>query len=79
MDKYSDTFPWSYDKRKEISCEMVEHRILLITSSSPVRQEESQINLQLQQLMRAKLERFFKAGFIKQIETINWIFSMVLL
>ena len=56
-DEFSDTFAWSYDEVKGIPREMVEHRIPLVPGSKPVRQKEMRMNLRLQLIVKAKLER----------------------
>lgn len=68
VDEFNDIFAWSYDELKGISREMVEHRILLIPGTRPVRQKERRMNPQLQLLVKAELERLLKAEFIKPVE-----------
>lgn len=38
VDKFNDTFAWSYGEFRGIPYEMVKHRIPLIPSARPVRQ-----------------------------------------
>ena len=57
---------------------MVEHRIPLIPGSKPIRQKERRMNSRLQLLVRAKLERLLKAGFIRPVEITVWVSPMVL-
>ena len=78
IDKFSNTFVWSYDELKGIPREMVEHRIPLIPGAKPVRQKERRMNPQLQLLVRAELERLLQAGFIKPVEITDWVSPMVI-
>ena len=78
VDEFSDTFAWSYDELKGIPREVVKHRISLISCARPIRQKEREMNLQLQLLVRAELERLLKAVFIKPVEITDWVSSMVL-
>ena len=78
IDKFSDTFAWSFDELKGIPREMVEHRIPLIPGAKPVRQKKRRMNPQLQLLVRAELERLLQAGFIKPVEITNWVSPMVI-
>jgi hypothetical protein len=67
VDKFSDTFTWSYDELRGIPREMVEHRISLIPGARPIKQNDRRMNPQLQLLVKAELERLLKAGFIKPV------------
>ena len=78
MDDFSDTFASSYDEFREISREMVEHRILLIPGARPVRQKKRMMNPRIQLLVRAELEKLLKAEFIKPVVITDWVFPMML-
>ena len=78
VDKFSDTFVWSYDELMGIPKEIMEHRIHLIPSARPIRQNERRMKPQLQLLVRTELERLLKAGFIKPVEITDWVTPMVL-
>ena len=56
----------------------MEHRIPLIPGARPIRQNERRMNPQLQLLIRTKLERLLKVGFIKPVEITDWMSPMVL-
>ena len=77
-DEFSDTFAWSYEELKGISREMVEHRISLIQGAQPIRQKEKMMNLKLQLVVKAELERLLNAWFIKPVEITDWVSPMVL-
>jgi hypothetical protein len=78
IEEFSDIFAWSYKDLKCIPPDVVEHRIPLISGSRPIRQKERRMNPRLQLLVRAELERFLEAGFIRPVEIINWMSPMVL-
>ena len=78
IDEFSDTFVWSYDELKGIPREMVEHCIPLIPRAKSVRQKERRMNPQLHLLVKTKLERLLRAGFIKPVEITDWISLMVI-
>ena len=78
IDEFRDTFAWSYDKLKGVPREMVEHHIPLVPGSNLVRQKKRRMNPLLQLLVKAELERFLQAGFIKPIEIADWVSSMML-
>lgn len=78
VDEFSDTFTWSYNELKEIPHKMVGHGIPLIPDARPNRQNERMMNPQLRLLVKAKLEKLLKAGFIKPVEITDWISPMVL-
>ena len=78
IDKFSDTFAWSYDELKDTLREMVEHCIPLIPGAKPVRQKVRRMNPQLQILVRTELKRLLQAEVIKPVEITDWVSPMVI-
>lgn len=78
VDEFNNTFVWLYDEFGGIPREMVEHCIPFILCAKSIRQNERRMNPQLQLLVKAKLERLLKAGFIKPVEIMDWVAPLVL-
>ena len=76
--EFSDVFAWSYHDLKGIPPEMVEHKIPLIPGARSICQKERRMNLRLQLLVKAELERLLKAGFIRPVEITDWMSPMIL-
>jgi hypothetical protein len=76
--EYRDIFTWSYRDLKGIPPEVAQHTIPLIPGAKLIRQKERHMNLRLQLVVKAKLEKLLEAGFIKPIEITDWVSPMVL-
>lgn len=71
--EYRDNFAWSYIDLKKIHLKVAQSKILLLLDSILKRQKEHQMNLVLQLIVKAKLEKLLQVSFIKSIEIIDWI------
>jgi len=66
--EYRDIFAWSYKNLKGIPPKVDQHTIPLIPGAKPICQKERRMNLRLQLVVKAKLEKLLEAGFTKPVE-----------
>ena len=78
MLEFIHVFAWSYTNLKGMPPEIVQHTIPLFPYTKPIRQLQRQMNPRMQLIVKAKLERLLQASFIKPVEIIDWVSSMVL-
>ena len=76
--KYRDVFAWSYLDLKGVLPHIVEHTIPVKPDVIPVRQRHRWMNLALQLIVKAKIERLLATKFIRLVEITDWVSPMVL-
>ena len=71
-------FAWSYSDFRGIPAHIAQYTITLQPGTKPIRQKQRRLNPRIQLVLKAELERLFKAGFIRLVDLVDWVSPMVL-
>jgi hypothetical protein len=74
--KYIHLFAFSYKDLKEVTME--QHKIELLPNAKPIRAKQGRWNPRYMAMVKEKLDKLLEAGFIRHVETTEWVFPMVL-
>lgn len=69
--EFWDIFVWSYKDLKGIPPEIAQHTIPLVHDAIPIRQKNRRMNLRLQLIVKAELEKLLEASFIRPVEIMD--------
>jgi hypothetical protein len=76
LHKYILFFAFSYKDLREVTME--QHKIELLPNAKPIKAKQGRWNPKYTAMVKEKLDKLLEAGFIRHVETIEWVFPMVL-
>jgi len=74
--KYIHLFAFSYKYLREVTME--QHKIELLPNVKPVRATQGKWNSRYSTMVKEELDKLLEAGFIRPVETTEWVSPMVL-
>ncbi len=74
--KYIHLFTFSYKDLREVTIE--QHKIELLLNAKPIRTKQGRWNPKYIAMVKEELDKLLEAGFIRPMETIEWVSPMVL-
>ncbi len=74
--KYIHLFALSYKDLREIIME--QHKIELLLNAKPIRTKQGRWNPKYTVMVKEELDKLFEAGFIRPVETSEWVSPVVL-
>ncbi len=74
--KYIHLFIFNYKDLREATME--QHKIKLLPNAKPIKTKQGRWNPKYIVMLKEELDKLLEAGFIKLMETIEWISPMVL-
>lgn len=78
LHQFPSIFAWSYEQMPEIDDSIVVHNIVLSLDANSVKQKIQKMNPKVALLVKIKIEKLIKVGFIHPIEYSPWILNIVL-
>jgi hypothetical protein len=74
--KYIHLFAFNYKDLREITME--QHKIELLSNAKPIKTKQGRWNPKYTTMVKEELDKLLEAGFIKLVETIEWVSLVVL-
>jgi hypothetical protein len=74
--KYIHMFAFSYKDLKEVTME--QHKIELLPNAKPIMTKQRRWNPKYTVMVKEELDKLLEAGFIRPMETIEWVSHVVL-
>ena len=74
---YNDVFAWSYQEILGLSPSLVTHKLKVDPKAKPVKQPPRKYRLDVEEKIKAKVNKLLKAGFIEEIECPSWLANIV--
>ncbi len=74
--KYIHLFAFNYKDLREVTME--QHKIELLPNAKSIRAKQGRWNPKYTAMVKEELDKLSEAGFIKPVETIEWVSPMVL-
>jgi len=74
--KYIHLFVFSYKDLREVT--MKQHKIELVLNAKPIRAKQRRWNPRYTTMVKEKLDKLLEAGFIRPVETTEWVSLIVL-
>jgi len=74
--KYIHLFGFNYKNFREIPME--QHKIKLLTNAKPIKTKQRRWNSRYMTMVKEELHKLLEAGFIRPMETIKWVYPVVL-
>ena len=71
--EFSDVFAWTPSDLEGILQELGEHHIELVDRSVPVQQRQYRLNPKYSLMIKVKIDRLLKAGFIYPVHNSEWV------
>eukprot|EP00253_Pinus_taeda_P031155 PITA_31155 len=75
--QYKNIFSWNYDELKTYNTSIIQHTILMIDNKKPVQQKMRKIHPNLENQIKAELNKLLKAKIIFPIRHSKWVSNMV--
>ena len=75
--EYNDVFAWSYQEMLGLSLSLVTHKLKLDPNARPVKQPRRKYHLDVEEKIKAEINKLLKAGFIEEIECPSWLDNIV--
>jgi len=76
--QYKNVFAWNYDELKTYDTSIIQHTIPMIDNEKPVQQKLRKIHPNLENQIKAELNKLLKAKIIFPIRHSKWVSNMVL-
>ena len=70
-------FAWTYSDMQGLDLDLIMHHLSIAPGIKPVKQKHQKIHPHVALLIKAKLEKFLKSGFICAIDYAEWISNIV--
>jgi len=74
--KYIHLFVFSYKDVREVTME--QHKIELLPNAKPIRAKQGRWNPRYSAMVKEELDKLLEAGFIRHVETTEWVSPVVL-
>jgi hypothetical protein len=74
--KYIHLFPFNYKDFREVTME--QHKIELLPNVKPIRTKQGRWNPKYTAMVKEELDKLLEAGFIRLVETTEWVSPVVL-
>ena len=71
-------FAWTYFDMSGLDPDLIMHHLSIAPRIKPVKQKLHKMHPHVALVVKAKLEKFLKAGFIRAIDYVEWISNIVL-
>ena len=73
-----DVFAWTHEDMPGIDPEVACHRLAIRKGARAVRQKRRSFNQERYEAINGKVEKLLKAGFIREVNYLEWISNVVL-
>ncbi|XP_012442225.1 uncharacterized protein LOC105767264 [Gossypium raimondii] len=74
----SNVFAWSAVDMLGIDPQVIVHRLNILLEAMPVKQEKRKFAPQVVEVVRQEVGKLLLAGFIKEVEYLDWVLNMVM-
>ena len=75
--KYKDVFAWSYQEMLGLSPNLVTQKLKVDSNAKPVKQQPRKYRLDVEEKIKAEVNKLLKAGFIEEIKCPSWLANIV--
>ncbi|XP_070050134.1 uncharacterized protein [Nicotiana tomentosiformis] len=77
LKEYRDVFAWSYKEIPGLDPKVVVHHLAVKKGARPVKQAKRRFKPELIKSIEAEVNKFIKAGLIREFKYLTWISSIV--
>ena len=72
--EYKDVFAWSYQEMTSLSPSLVMYKLKVDPNVKPVKQPPRKYHLDIEEKIKAEVDKLLKVGFIEEIECPSFFF-----
>ena len=72
--EYKDVFAWSYQEMPSLSPSLVMYKLKVDPNVKPVKQPPRKYHLDIEEKIKAEVDKLLKVGFIEEIECPSFFF-----
>ena len=77
LKEYKDVFAWSYQEMPSLSPSLVMYKLKVDPNVKPVKQPPRKYHLDIEEKIKAEVDKLLKVGFIEEIECPSWLANIV--
>ena len=77
LSEYKEVFAWSYQEMLGLSLSLVTHKLKVDPNTKPMKQPWRKYRLDVEEKIKAKVNKLLNAGFIEEIECSSWLANIV--
>ena len=78
LKEYEDDFGWDYEEMPGLDAMVVTHKLNVDPKAKPVKQPPRKYRLDVEEKIKAEVNKLLKVGFIEEIICLEWLANIVL-